>query len=98
MNTQKATSIAAVICLSIIALCLGALTASAAPQSWPNGPWIVPEQEESSSAIRTYDQLVATLENIVKSSQDAAALAYAPYPAKGSGRLVPYVRIGDGAA
>ena len=88
MNTQKATSIAAVICLSIIALCLGALTASAAPQSWPNGPWIVPQQEESSSAIRTYDQLVATLENIVQSSHDAAALAYALYPAKGSGRLV----------
>ena len=97
MNTQKATSIAAVICLSIIALCLAALTASAAPQSWPNGPWIVPEQEESSSAIRTYDQLVATLENIVQSSHDAAALAYALYPAKGSGRLVPYVKIGDGA-
>jgi predicted deacylase len=32
----------------------------------------------------------------VKSSQGASTLAYAPYPAKGSGRLVPYVTIGDG--
>ena len=48
------------------------------------------------SAIRDYPQLVATLENIVKSSQGASTLAYAPYPAKGSGRLVPYVTIGNG--
>ena len=70
--------------------------AAAEPQSWPNGPWVVPQQEESLSAIRDYAQLVATLENIVKSSQGAATLAYAPYPAKGSGRLVPYVTIGNG--
>jgi predicted deacylase len=40
--------------------------------------------------------LLATLENIVKSSQGASLLAYLPYPAKGSDRLVPYVKIGDG--
>ena len=70
--------------------------ATAAPQSWPNGPWVVPQQEESLEAIRDYPQLVATLENIVKSSKGAAQFAYAPYPAKGSGRLVPYVTIGNG--
>src|SRR5512139_2268051 len=70
--------------------------AVAAPQSWPNGPWEVPQQNDSLSAIRDYPQLVATLENIVKSSQGASALDYAPYPAKGSGRLVPYVKIGNG--
>ncbi len=70
--------------------------ATAAPQSWPNGPWLVDQQEESRSAIRDYDQLVATLENIVNSSQGASTLAYAPYPANGSGRLVPYVTIGNG--
>jgi len=70
--------------------------AAAAPQSWPNGPWVVDQQKESRSAIRDYDQLVATLENIVQSSQGASTLAYAPYPATGSGRLVPYVTIGSG--
>ena len=70
--------------------------AMAEPQSWPNGPWEVPQQEDSLSAIRDYPQLVATIENIVKSSQGASLLAYLPYPAKGSGRLVPYVKIGDG--
>ncbi len=70
--------------------------AAADPQSWPNGPWVVPQQAESLAAIRDYPQLVATLENIVQSSRGAAVLAFAPYPAKGSGRLVPYVTIGDG--
>jgi hypothetical protein len=67
------------------------------PQSWPNGPWVVPEQYSSLSAIRSYDQLVATLQNIADSSQGATQLAYAPFPATGSGRLVPYVKIGHGA-
>ncbi len=70
--------------------------AAADPQSWPNGPWVVPQQAESLAAIRDYPQLVATLENIVQSSRGAAVLAFAPYPEKGSGRLVPYVTIGDG--
>ena len=70
--------------------------AAAAPQSYPNGPWVVPQQEESLAAIRDYDQLVATLENIENSSHGAVVLNYAPYPAQGSGRLVPYVTIGDG--
>ncbi len=70
--------------------------AAGAPLSWPNGPWVVPQQEESLAAIRDYPQLIATLENIVQSSQGAALLANAPYPAKGSGRDVPYVTIGNG--
>jgi hypothetical protein len=93
MNTKK---IAAIICLSMIALFLGSANVNAAPQSWPNGPWITPEQEVKESAIRTYDQLIATLENIVSSSQEAAYLDFAPHPAKGSGREVPYVVIGSG--
>jgi hypothetical protein len=47
----------------------------AAPQSWPNGPWVVPQQEESLAAIRDYDQLVATLQKIVQASQGAARFA-----------------------
>lgn len=70
--------------------------AAAAPQSYPNGPWVVPQQEESLATIRDYDQLVATLQNIAQSSHGAVQFEYAPYPATGSGRLVPYVMIGDG--
>ena len=82
--------------LGLLVAILQVAPAAAAPQSWPNGPWVVPQQKESMSAIRDYDQLVATLENIVRSSQGASTLDYAPYPATGSGRLVPYVVIGNG--
>jgi hypothetical protein len=87
---------ALMIAIGILAAILQVAPAAAAPQSWPNGPWVVPQQEESLSAIRNYDQLVATLQNIVHASKGAAEFDYAPYPAKGSGRLVPYVVIGDG--
>jgi hypothetical protein len=83
--------------IGIVAAILQVATATAAPQNWPNGPWEVPQQNDSLSAIRDYDQLVATLENIAHSSQGATQLDYAPYPAKGSGRLVPYVTIGSGS-
>ena len=88
---------ALVVAIGILAAILQVAPAAAAPQSWPNGPWVVPQQEESLSAIRNYDQLVATLQNIVQSSKGAAQFDYAPYPAKGSGRLVPYVTIGSGS-
>jgi predicted deacylase len=93
---RKIRHLAVLIAFGIVVAILQVAPAAAAPLSWPNGPWVVPQQEESLSAIRDYPQLVATLENIVKSSHGAATLAYAPYPAKGSGRLVPYVTIGDG--
>ena len=92
---RKMRLLAVVAVLGLLAI-LQVAPAAAAPQSWPNGPWVVPQQEDSLSAIRDYPQLVATLENIVKSSQGASVLAYVPYPAKGSGRLVPYVTIGNG--
>jgi len=79
-----------------LAVILQVAPAAAAPQSYPNGPWVVPQQEESLAAIRDYDQLVATLQNIAQSSHGAVQLEYAPYPATGSGRLVPYVTIGNG--
>jgi hypothetical protein len=88
--------LAVLITVGIVAAILQVTPAAAAPQSWPNGPWVVPQQEESLAAIRDYDQLVATLQNIAHASKGAAQFDYAPYPAKGSGRLVPYVTIGDG--
>jgi len=93
---RNMTCFALVIAIGILAAILQVAPAAAAPQSWPNGPWVVPQQEESLSAIRDYDQLVATLQNIVHASKGAAQFDYAPYPAKGSGRLVPYVTIGSG--
>ena len=97
MKQERKTRVLATLAgLIVLATILQITPAAADPQSWPNGPWVVPQQEVSLAAIRDYPQLVATLENIVKSSQGAATLAYAPYPAKGSGRDVPYVTIGNG--
>jgi len=93
---RKMGYIAVLVFVGIVAVILQVAPAAAAPQSWPNGPWVVPQQKESLEAIRDYDQLVTTLENIVKSSQEASTLDYAPYPAKGSDRPVPYVIIGNG--
>ena len=70
--------------------------AAGEPQSKPNGPWEVPTQEETLSAIRDYDQLIATLESIVNARPDAAELSYSPFHAKGSGRAIPIVTIGHG--
>lgn len=75
---------------------LQAAPAAAAPLSYPNGPWVVPDQEVSFESIRNYDQLVATVASIAQSSRGAVTLEYAPFPAKGSGRLIPYAVIGSG--
>jgi predicted deacylase len=97
MKQQRKVRVLAILAgLTLLATILQVAPAAAAPQSWPNGPWETPQQEDSLSAIRDYPQLVATLENIVKASKGASTLAYAPFPAKGSGRLVPYVTIGNG--
>ena len=90
---KKIAVLAAVLFLAGI---LQFTSAAAAPQSWPNGPWVVPQQEQSLSSISDYDQLVSALQNIERSSQGAVQLNYAPYPATGSGRLVPYMTIGGG--
>lgn len=97
MKLQPKTKVlAAVAAACLVGVFLQVTPAAGDPQSWPNGPWVVPQQENSLAAIRDYPQLVATLEQIVTSSQGASTFAYAPYPAKGSGRLVPYVAIGSG--
>lgn len=70
--------------------------AAGQPQSKPNGPWEIPNQEETLKAIRDYDQLIATLESIVHSRSAAAELTYSPFHAKGSGRQIPIVTIGHG--
>ncbi len=88
-------------CTAIWAVALiAALTAGPAgaqqPESTPGGPWAQPNQNQSLSAIRDYDELVSTLERLVASSHGAAELAYSPFRAKGSGRAIPIVTIGSG--
>jgi predicted deacylase len=80
----------------LLAGALQVAPAAGEPQSKPNGPWEVPNQEETLKAIRDYDQLIATLESIVHSRPAAAELTYSPFRAKGSGRAIPIVTIGHG--
>jgi predicted deacylase len=81
-------------------LLISALTAAPAsaqqPQSTPGGPWAQPNQTESLSAIRDYGELVSTLERLVARSNGAARLMYSPFRAKGSGREIPIVTVGNG--
>jgi hypothetical protein len=60
---------------------LVAVPASADPQSTPNGPWPTDEQRISLSALRSYEQLWKTLEQIQAAGQGAMALSAAPGPA-----------------
>ena len=89
--TRLRTALAAV--LLVAAVQVG--SAAGEPHSEPNGPWVVPNQNESLAAIRDYGQLIATLEQIV-GSRDGAELTYSPFRAKGTGRQIPIVTIGDG--
>ena len=87
--------------LAIGAACvIAALTAAPAgaqqPEATPGGPWVQPNQTQSLSAIRDYDELVATLERLVARSHGAAKLSYSPFRAKGSGRAIPIVTLGSG--
>ena len=86
----------AVLAAAFLVTALQVAPAAGMPQSEPNGPWEIPNQHESLSAIRDYPQLIATLESIVASSNGAATLTYSPFRAKGSGRAIPIVTIGDG--
>jgi predicted deacylase len=88
------------VCAALAAACLfavaGAGTAAADPQTRPNGPWSQPNQNESLSSIRDYDELVKTLEQLVARSHGAAELTYSPYRAKGTGRAIPIATVGNG--
>jgi predicted deacylase len=91
-STRVLAALGAVLLLALV----GASAALAAPQTKPNGPWSQPNQEESLSSIRDYDELVKTLERIVASSNGAARLSYSPFRAKGSNRRIPIATVGTG--
>src|SRR6186997_1786124 len=68
----------------------------AAAQTTPGGPWSQPNQNDSLSSIRDYDELVKTMRRYVQRSNGAARFSWGAYAAKGSGRRIPIVTIGSG--
>ena len=47
MNRKTITKSLAVVCLGFVVVIGVVASTDAAPQSWPNGPWVVPQQEDS---------------------------------------------------
>ena len=78
------------------AIVAGALAGPAAAQTTPGGPWSQPNQNESLSSIRDYDELVKTTQQYVQRSGGAARFSWGAYAANGSGRRIPIVTIGSG--
>jgi predicted deacylase len=94
---MKLTRLRAAIGATCLIVGLTAVPAGAQqPESTPGGPWEQPNQNTSLSAIRDYGELVSTLEQLVARSHGAAELTYSPFRAKGSGRAIPIVTIGQG--
>lgn len=71
-----------------------AATASADPQTTPNGPW-TGENGSSLAGIHSYEQLWSTLEQIERRAKGAFDLSPAPLESN-TGRKIPVVTIGDG--
>ena len=58
------------------AVVAGALAGPAAAQTTPGGPWSQPNQNESLSSIRDYDELVKTMQHYVQHSGGAARFSW----------------------
>ncbi|WP_162150209.1 M14 family zinc carboxypeptidase [Arthrobacter sp. H14] len=69
-------------------------SASAEPQSTPNGPWNG-ENSSNLAAIHSYEQLWSTLESIENHAKGPFDLSPAPLESN-TGRQIPVVTIGDG--
>ena len=80
----------------VVAIVAGALAGPAAAQTTPGGPWSQPNQTESLSSIRDYDELVKTMRQYVQRSGGAATFEWGASPANGSQRQIPMVTVGDG--
>ncbi len=88
--------VAAVVAVAFLAGALGTVTHTrAAPQSTPNGPWPTDEQNTSLAALRSYEQLWATLESIEASAKGFVELSAAPRLSN-TDREIPVVTIGNG--
>jgi predicted deacylase len=91
---MRKTRAAAAIAVALSTAAVAAPAASA--QTTPGGPWSQPNQNESLSAIRDYDELVKTMRQYVQRSNGAARFSWGAYAAKGSGRQIPIVNVGSG--
>jgi len=69
-------------------------SASADPQSTPNGPW-PGENDSNLAAIHSYEQLWSTLEQLEHRAKGSFDLSPAPLTSN-TGRGIPVVTIGDG--
>lgn len=87
----RIAGLAAVLALAPIGV---AATATADPQTTPNGPWSG-ENGSNLAAIHSYDQLWSTLERIEQRAQGSFELDSAPLRSN-TGREIPVVTIGDG--
>lgn len=74
------------------AAAFAACAAWAQPETIPNGP---NGENNSLASLRSYGQLIKSLESSVHTSKGAATLHYAPWTSN-TGRKVPYVVIGNG--
>lgn len=80
--------------VAALPITLLAPTSADPPDTTPGGPWPA-ENDENTSAIRSYEQLWSTLESIENRAQGAFDLAPAPLQSN-TGRDIPVVTIGDG--
>jgi predicted deacylase len=87
----RIAGLAAVLALAPIGV---ATTASADPQTTPNGPWSG-ENGSNLAAIHSYEQLWSTLEQIGQRAQGSFDLSPAPLESN-TGREIPVVTVGDG--
>lgn len=62
------------------------------PSSIPNGPY---GSNDSTASLRSYEQMIAALQQSVHTSRGTAKMQYAPWMSN-TGRKVPYVVIGNG--
>lgn len=69
-----------------------AIAQNGGPETIPGGPY---GDNDSTSSLRSYEQLIAALEQAVHTSKGAATYNIAPWRSN-SGRDVPYVVIGNG--
>ena len=90
---MKKSKIARCVIATTLAIAAPALYAQSGNlESIPNGPY---GDNDSIASLRTYAQMIQSLETSVQTSRGAAKLEWAPWKSN-TGRQIPYVVIGNG--
>ena len=87
---MKTTLASAILIISVLAA--GPALAQGGPPTIPGGPY---GENESLASLRSYDQLVHAMQQLVGDSPGVATFHWAPWTSN-TGRQVPYVVIGSG--